>query len=59
VRVVTFEGPPSSERGQKVTPLSQKDLNRLSSLETPKTLRDVRYISARRSAIAPGDLVGT
>ncbi len=31
--------------------------NDLTSLETPRTLRVVRYISARRSAIAPGDLV--
>jgi hypothetical protein len=32
-------------------------MKRLTSLETPRTLRVVRYISAQRSAIAPGDLV--
>ena len=30
----------------------------LSGLETPRTLRAVRYASAKRSAMTPGDLVG-
>ena len=58
MRVVTFEGPSPSEEGIKSyrRGLSESEIIDHCQ-ETPKTLSTVRYAYAKRSAIAPGNLM--